>query len=83
MGGQSLEYGVDLLGDGRQHELELLLGSYHSGSLVSQVFQGGGDIDLLRSLRHSTEDHVDEAIGSGSAGAVAAVHHDRAGSAPV
>ena len=39
----------------------------HATPLVSDVFQGGCDVDLLATLGHSVENHVDQNIRPGSA----------------
>ena len=35
-----------------------------TATLVPDVLKGGGDVDLLASLRHAVEDHVDEDVGA-------------------
>ena len=41
-----------------------------TASLVSDVFQGGGNVNLLGALVHAVEDHVDENVGAGAPNAV-------------
>ena len=43
----------------------------HSTALVSDVLEGGRDVDLLAALRHPVQDHVDEDVGAGTTDAVA------------
>ena len=52
-------------------------------SLISDVLQGGGDVDLLGALHHPVEDHVDEDIGPRPSHSVAAVDDHGARSPPV
>ena len=35
-----------------------------TAALVPDVLKGGGNVDLLASLRHAVEDHVDEDVGA-------------------
>lgn len=74
---------MNLLGDCHQAELELLPSLDHSAALVSDVLQGGRDVDLLAALGHPVQDHVDQDVRSGSTDAVAAVHDDGAGATAI
>ena len=55
----------------------------HACSLISDVLQGGGDVDLLGALHHPVEDHVDEDIGPRPSHSVAAVDDHGARSPPI
>lgn len=52
-------------------------------SLISDVLQCGGDVNLLGSLHHPVKDHIDEDIGPRPSNTVAAVDDHRAWSSPI
>ena len=60
-----------------------LISSLITCSLISDVLQGGGDVDLLGALHHPVEDHVDEDIGPRPSHSVAAVDDHGARSPPI
>ena len=68
---------VHLFGDRTQTELELLLVLHHARSLVAQMLQGGGQVDLLHALRQTVQYQVDETVGARTIAAVRTVHDDR------
>jgi len=81
--GQCLEDGVSLLCHCHQAELELRSSLNHAASLISDVFQGGGDVDFFGSLRHSIKDHVYKDVGTRPSHTVTAVDDHWAGTASV
>lgn len=62
---------TNLFSDSHQHKLELHLRGHSPGALVADVFQRGGDVDLLGALRHAVQHHVDQAVRAGAPCAVA------------
>ena len=68
---ECLKDGVNFFRHSHQHELKLGLRADHVRALVSDVFQRGGNVNLLSALCHAVQDHVNEAVGPGAPDAVA------------
>lgn len=43
------------------------------------MLQGGGQVDLLHTLRQTVQYHIDQAVGACTVTAVRTVHYDRRG----
>lgn len=80
---QGFQDGIHLLGYCCQRKLKLVLGADQARSLVSDVLQCGCNVDLLHSLCHAVQYHVNEDVRASPAGAITAVHDDRAGTTSV
>ena len=57
-------------GHGSQHEFKLLFGADSLRTLVAQMFQSGGDVDLTGAFGHAMQHHVDQAVRSSATGTI-------------
>lgn len=68
---QSFQYRVNLLSDGGQNKLKLLLRLDEASALIAQMFKRRRDVDLASSFVHSSEYEVQKYVGTSSTRSIA------------
>lgn len=63
---QGLQNCVHFFCNGHQYKFELLFRLHHVRTLVANVLQGRCDVDLLSTLSHAIQDHVDKTVRAGA-----------------
>lgn len=80
---QGFQNGVHFFSYSSQGELKLVLCTHKAWSLVSNVLQCSCNVNLLHSLCHAVQHHVNQNVCASSSSAIIAMNDDWAGSSSV